>query len=471
MNAARALEYAQNNQSRFIAELGEFVRFPSVSAQAEYRAAVNGCARWLAAHLRSVGFGKTRIIRTRRHPLVYAEYFRSRSLPTLLVYGHYDVQPPEPLDEWLTEPFSPVVKNKYLYGRGVSDDKGQMFALIKAVEAYFQTRGALPVNVKCIFEGEEEIGSKHLLNFLENHQDLLRSDVAVVSDMSVLSPDKPAVTYALRGTLSLELEIRGPAHDLHSGNFGGAIHNPVQALCEMIGKLHDENGRIQIPGFYDRVAAPREDERRYLARVGASDAAILKNARTRNGWGEREFTLYERIALRPALAVSGITGGYQGAGTKAIIPAGASAKLNIRLVPDQDPEEIARRFRARIARLTPPTVRSRVKIQFAVKPVVIDLKNRFTRAAVAAYRKGFGARPVFVRSGGTIPPISAIHERLGIPVMMLGFALPGDRLHAPNERFYLPNFFKGIATGIWFLDELARSERMISAASANVRSI
>ena len=458
METSRALRYAQKNRSRFVRELCEFARYRSISAQDEHRADVNRCARWLAAHLRNIGFGKARIIETRRHPLVYAERMESERLPTLLVYGHYDVQPPEPLDEWHSKPFEPIVKNRYLYGRGTSDDKGQMFALVKALECFLQTGGALPVNVKCIFEGEEEIGSRSLIDFLRKHKNALRADAAIVSDMSIPATDKPAITYALRGTLSLELEIRGPAQDLHSGNFGGAIHNPLQALCEIIAGLHDARGRIQIPGFYDRVRLPRVAERRYLSRVGASDATILKNAGARAGWGEREFSLYERTTLRPSLAVSGITGGYQGQGAKAIIPATARAKLSFRLVDDQNPQEIAELFRAHIARLTPPTVKSLVRVQFAAKPVDIDLKNRFTRAAVEAYQKGFGARPVFLRSGGTIPPVSAMHDFLGIPVMMLGFALPDDRLHSPNERFYLPNFFKGIATGISFLNELAKTE-------------
>lgn len=456
MNTAFALGYARKNQKRFVRELREFTRFPSISAQDEYRGAVNDCAGWLVAHLQKTGFKKTRIIPTDKHPLVYAEWKQSSSLPTLLIYGHYDVQPPEPLDEWNSKPFQPVVKNNYLYGRGTSDDKGQMFALIKALESYLQTQKALPVNVKCIFEGEEEIGSKSLIACLASHKKLFEADVALVSDMSILARNKPAITYALRGTISLELEVRGPERDLHSGNFGGAIHNPVQALCEIIAKLHDKNGKIQIPGFYERVRQPRTGERVYMSREGVIDREILKSAGSPLDWGEKEFTIYERTTLRPALSVVGITGGYQGQGTKAIIPAKASAKLNFRLVCDQDPEEIARLFREHIKRVTPPTIRSFVKTQFAVKPVVINLKNRFTRAAIAAYQKGFGVRPVFVRSGGTIPPVSAIHELLNIPIMMLGFALPDDKPHSPNERFYLPNFFKGIAAGIWFLEEIAK---------------
>lgn len=467
MNTTLALKYAQNNQTRFLTELQEFVRFPSISAQDEYQKALNKCAGWLVAHLRRVGFKKARIMRTRKHPLIYAERMQSRSLPTLLVYGHYDVQPPEPLNEWQSAPFEPMVKNNYLYGRGASDDKGQLFVWIKALESYLQTQGALPVNVKCIFEGEEEIGSANLIEFMSEHKDALRADVAVVSDMSILAPDKPAITYALRGTLNLELEIRGAEQDLHSGNFGGAIHNPIQALCEIIAKLHDENGKIQIPGFYDRVPQLDESERRYMSRVGDSDKEILKDARARKGWGEEEFTLYERMTLRPSLSVVGITGGYQGQGTKAIIPAKASAKLNFRLVPDQKPEEIARLFCEHIARLTPPTVHSFVQTQFAAKPVVVSRNNPFTRAAISAYRKGFGAHPVFIRSGGTVPPVSAINERLNIPVIMFGFALPDDKLHSPNERFYLPNFFKGIDTGIWFLDVIAKTRNFKHRGAPN----
>ena len=457
MNPSIALSYAKTNQKRFVAVLREFVRFPSISSQDKYRQALNDCAGWLVAHLRKIGFKQARIIPTRKHPLVYAEWIQSKELPTLLIYGHYDVQPPEPLKEWDSPPFKLVVKNNYLYGRGTSDDKGQLFAWVKSLEAYLQTSRALPVNVKCIFEGEEEIGSANFIEFLENNRTAMQADVAVLSDMPILAPNKPAITYALRGALSLELEIRGPEQDLHSGNFGGAIYNPIQALCEIIAKLHDENGRIQIPGFYDRVRQPNVEERSYLSGVGGTAKQILKDAKIQSGWGERGFTLYERMTMRPSLTFSGITGGYQGQGMKAIIPAKASAKLDIRLVPDQNPEDIERLFRKEIARLTPPSVRSFVKTQFAAKPVIVDRKNHFTRAAISAYQKGFRICPVFARLGGTIPPVSAIQELLNIPIIMLGFGLPDDKLHSPNERFYLPNFFKGIATGIWFLDEIAKS--------------
>jgi acetylornithine deacetylase/succinyl-diaminopimelate desuccinylase-like protein len=306
--------------------------------------------------------------------------------------------------------------------------------------------------VKCIFEGEEEIGSPHLAPLISKNKDALQADLALVSDTKMLGKNRPAISYAQRGALSLELEVRGPRQDLHSGNFGGAIHNPLQALCEMIAALHDRSGRVAIPGFYDRVRRWNPEERAATRRDGPSDARILRDAGAAAAWGEAHFNLYERTTLRPAVTVNGIAGGYRGPGGKAVIPARASAKLNFRLVPDQDPAEIDRLFRRHIARLTPATVRSAVRTSSRAKPVLLDRRHPAMRAAIIAYRKGFGAPPVFIRSGGTIPVVRVFQDVLGIPTVLMGFALPGDRIHAPNEKFHLPNFHKAIATSIWFLE-------------------
>ena len=453
MEAERSLLYARANRGRFLEELKTFLRFPSVSAQPAHAADVKRCAQWLAEHLQKIGL-TVKIVPTARHPLVFATWLKAVGRPTVLIYGHYDVQPPEPLQEWRSPPFEPNVRGEDLFARGACDDKGQMFTHVKALESLLRTQSALPVNVKCLFEGEEEIGSPNLLPFVERNRKALAADAAVVSDTQMLGPDRPAISYAERGTLALELQVRGPRRDLHSGNFGGVAHNPLQALCEMISQLHGEDGRIAIPGIYDRVRKPKGAEREYLSEAGPSDQQILRNAGVKRPWGERGFTLYERLTLRPALTLNGITGGYQGSGGKGIIPAHATAKLSFRLVPDQKPEDVETLFREHIARITPATVTSSVRTVSRANPAVVDPRRPVMRAAASAYGKGFGAAPVFLRSGGTIPVVSAFQHTLKIPTVLMGFALPDDRLHAPNEKFHLPNFFNGVATSIWFLKAL-----------------
>jgi acetylornithine deacetylase/succinyl-diaminopimelate desuccinylase-like protein len=457
MKQSNPVAYAQAERPRFLAELQKFIRFPTVSAQSKHAADIERCARWLAGHLRNIGLERVNIFPTPRHPVVYAEWCRARGEPTVLIYGHYDVQPAEPFNEWRTPPFEPTVRSNNLYGRGASDDKGQLFTHIKALEACLKTRGRLPVNVKCLFEGEEEIGSPNLKPFLQRNQRKLAADVAVMSDTRFLAPERPALTYALRGGLSLELEVSGQQTELHSGNFGGALHNPLQALCEIIAKLHDREGRIAIPGFYDRVRRWGEAERAFMARQGPSDAQFLRDARARQGWGERGYSLYERVTIRPALSVTGISGGYQGPGVKAVIPARAVAKLNFRLVPDQQPREIEQLVRQHLCQLTPAAVRSEVRTHLLARPALINRDHPAMRAAAAAYQRGFGAAPVFLRSGGTIPVVNALQELLGLPTVLLGFALPDDRLHAPNEKFHLPNFYRGIETCLWFLELIGRT--------------
>jgi acetylornithine deacetylase/succinyl-diaminopimelate desuccinylase-like protein len=456
------LSYAQDERARFVAELKQFVAFPSVSAQPERKADVRRCAEWLATHLRGAGLDHVRIVPTAGHPIVYADWLRARGRPTVLVYGHYDVQPADPLAAWQSPPFEPTLRGENLHGRGASDDKGQMFTHVKAIESLLRATGTLPVNVKCLFKGEEEIGSTHLLAFLRRHGEAMTADIAVLSDNRMLGPDRPVITESLRGGLSVELEVFGQGHDLHSGNFGGAVHNPLQALCEILVGLHDAGGRIAIPGLYDRVRQLSARERTYMRGFGPSDAAILADASAQTGWGEAGYTLYERTTIRPALTINGLTGGYQGPGTKAVIPSRASAKLNFRLVPDQDPLEIDRLLRAHVARIAPPTVRTAIRTDLAVKPAVTERNHPAVSAAAAAYQKGFGAAPVFVRSGGTIPVVNHLREILGIPSVLMGFALPDDGLHAPNEKFHLPTFFKAIATSIHFLTEVAGIGRQAS---------
>jgi acetylornithine deacetylase/succinyl-diaminopimelate desuccinylase-like protein len=465
MNEAptHALAYARDHRRQSLTELKEFIRFPSVSAQPRHADDVRRCAQWLASHLRRIGFPDVAVIPTPRHPIVHASWRRAVGRPNVLIYGHYDVQPPDPLAEWHSPPFDPTVRGQDLFGRGACDDKGQMFAHVKALEAYLQTQRALPVNVKCLFEGEEEIGSPNLVPFVARNQEALAADVAVMSDTRMLAPDRPALNYAERGALYLEVELRGPEQDLHSGNFGGAVHNPLQALCEAIAALHDKDGRITIPGFYGDVRNWPQAERLRMARTGPSNAQILRDAHVTEGWGESGYTLYERLTIRPALTVNGITGGYQGPGGKGVIPARARAKLSFRLVPSQDPRKIDRLFRAHLARIVPSTMRASVRTLSGAKPALVDPKHPAIAAAALAYRKGFGAAPVLLRSGGTIPILSTFQQVLGIPTVLMGFALPNDRIHAPNEKFHLPNFFNGIKTCIWFLATIGPGRNLLNS--------
>jgi acetylornithine deacetylase/succinyl-diaminopimelate desuccinylase-like protein len=331
-----------------------------------------------------------------------------------------------------------------------------MFVHVKALESFLRT-SKLPVNVKCLFEGEEEVGSANFDAFVQRNARALAADVAVVSDMRILAPDRPAITFSVRGELGLELKVFGQRSDLHSGNFGGAVHNPLQALCEIIARLHDASGRVSIPGFYDDVRPVDDEERARMRRTGPDDRQMIADAGARRPWGERGHTLYERTTVRPALTINGLTGGYQGPGAKAVIPAKASAKISFRLVPSQHPDEVERLFRDHLSRITPPTVRVQIRRTLASRPSVVDRRHPAMRAASAAYSRGFGAAPVFVRLGGSIPIVQTFHEQLKIPTVLMGFALPDDAIHGPNEKFHLPNFHNGITTSIEFLSQFART--------------
>jgi acetylornithine deacetylase/succinyl-diaminopimelate desuccinylase-like protein len=459
MSLARALKYARRHRARFVEELAAFVRFPSVSAQPAHAGDVRACAGWLAGKLRASGLERVEVVSTPGHPAVVGEWRHAPGRATVLIYGHYDVQPPDPLAEWRSPPFEPRVRGENLYGRGASDDKGQLWAHVKAIESSLVGAGTLPVNVVCLFEGEEEVGSTNLSLVLESRPQILGADAAVISDTRILGPDRPAITYALRGKLAFELELRGSEQDLHSGGFGGAVHDPAQVLCELITGLHDARGRIAIPGLYDGVRDWGEAERARMARDGPDDSSILRDARARLGWGERGYTLQERTTIRPALVVTGLRSGYQGPGAKAIIPARASARFCLRLVPDQDPREVARLVRRHLDRAVPPTVRHCVRILSAAAPALKDRRHPVMRAARSAYARAFGRPPVFLRSGGTIPLVGTLQNRYGIPTVLMGFALPDDRMHAPNEKLHLPTFGRALETILWFLAYVGRDHQ------------
>jgi acetylornithine deacetylase/succinyl-diaminopimelate desuccinylase-like protein len=377
--------------------------------------------------------------------------------PTVLIYGHYDVQPPEPFDLWHSEPFKPDVRGQNLYARGASDDKGQIFLHIKAVEAYLKSSGKLPVNVKFIIEGEEEIGGPSLEPFVEQNAKLLASNVALISDTGMPAPDLPALTYALRGLCYMEIEITSPQRDLHSGSFGGAVYNPIQALSEIIVSLKDGHGHITIPGFYDRVRPLDDDERKSLAKVPFDDQVFRAEAGIPSTWGEEGYTVLEQITARPTLDCNGVWGGYTGEGSKTVLPSKAFAKISMRLVPDQDHEEIARLFHDYVIKVAPPQVQVKVKSLHGGRPAMVERNSPVIQAAATALERAFDRRPVFVREGGSIPVVSTFKRVLGIPTVLMGFGLSDDNLHSPNEKFYLPNLYRGIQASIHFLDELAKA--------------
>ena len=453
MSGDAAVAYARRTESRFVGDLARFVSFASVSAQPARARDVQACADWLAAHLRGIGLADATAHPTAGHPIVCATWRRRPGAPTLLVYGHYDVQPVEPVSAWSSPPFEPTRIGDRLVGRGASDDKAQLLAHVAALESYLRTAGGPPVNVVCVFEGEEESGSRSLAPFLLAQRDRLRPDLAVVSDTTMLGAERPALTYALRGNLVLELAVRGPSHDLHSGNFGGAVANPLESLCALLASLHDEHGRVAVARFYDRVVPLSPAERDLMARNGPSDAELLRSSGSAAA-GEPGFTLYERSTARPSLSVTGVAGGYAGAGAKAVVPARAVAKLDVRLVPRQDPRTIEQLIRRHVA--THARVPTSVSVIAASPPARSDLTHPLLQAAAAAYARGFGRRPALVRSGGTVPVVAMLQERLGVPTALLGFGLPEDRMHAPNESAHLPTFARAIETCIWFLHEAAR---------------
>lgn len=444
------------NFKKAVYELSEFIRFASLSTSPAGNLHLQNCAKWLAAHLQSIGLENVKIIPTKKHPIVYADWMHAPGQPTLIIYGHYDVQPVDPINEWKDNPFSGLVKDGYIHGRGSSDDKGQLFAHVKALEYYLEQYGEIPINVKCVFEGEEEIGSPGLKELIQRSPQWLKADACVVSDMAIPTPEQPAITYSLRGALSLELEMRGQKHDLHSGTFGGAILNPALALCEVIASLHDKQGRITIPGFYNSVQKKSERELLHQRINERSDKAILSDAETNCGWGEQGYSLYERIAFRPSLSVNGIKSGYQEEGPKAIIPSSASAKISFRLAQGQNPSHIETLFRDYIRSVSPPCMTVSIKKATAAMPVTVNPNNSFIKCAARAYEKAFHKPVKLIGSGGTIPIVNLLYEGLSMPVVMMGFALPNDNPHGPGEKFLLQNFQRGITTSIYFIQELSK---------------
>jgi len=450
------LSYLRANERRFIAELSAYVRFPSVSAQPQHRGDLQRCAEWLTEHCRSFGL-EARLHPTAGNPILLARTPRKPGAKKkhFVVYGHYDVQPPEPFELWKSPPFEPRIEGRNMFARGASDNKGQNFAHLKAVEAFLKTGTELPVDLTFVIEGEEEVGCENLAPFLRAHRDALRCDGVVISDNGIPSPRHPALTYALRGILAIELRLDGPDRDLHSGIFGGSVENPAMALCQLLAKLRDKNGRITVPGYYDDVKPLTAYERKQLASVPHSDASYRKFLGAPALSGEKGFTSVERRTSRPTCEINGLTSGYQGAGSKTIVPAWASAKLTFRLVPDQKPDRAAKLIVAHLKKLCPPSARLTVEVGHAGEPYIVSPTSAHAQAALRALKAGWGFEPVLAREGGSIPIVNDFRKILGVDTLLIGMALKDDNPHSPNEKFDLDCFAKGMATGAHLWRELA----------------
>ena len=462
MNRSRPspLEFARSQQTRFLEELKSLLRIPSISTLPEHAGDVRFAAESLARELERVGLEHVRLIETSGHPLVYGDWLHAAGKPTCLAYGHYDVQPPDPLDEWHTPPFEPTERNGNLYARGAVDDKGQMFMHVKALESLFQAPGgSLPINVRVILEGEEEVGGEGIAQFVREHPVQLQADFALVSDTEMFAPGLPTLCVGLRGMIYTELEAVGARTDLHSGIYGGAAPNPFIALAQVIAALKDPLGHILIPGFYDQVAAPGAEELKAWKSLPFDEEHYrTSEVGSRELCGEPGFSVLERTWVRPTMDVHGMPGGFIGAGAKTVIPARATAKISFRLVPNMNPREAFAQYKSFVESLQPKGIDLRVRLIHSGDPIVVRTDNPYIRAATRALHQVFGKETVFIRSGGSIPIVGDFERHLKIPTVMMGFGLPDDNLHAPNEKFHIANFHRGIESIIRFFDELGLEE-------------
>ena len=445
--------YAREQRSRFLEDLQSLIRIPSVSTLPEHYADLRRAAQWLEQRLRDLGL-RAWIIESDSHPIVYGEWMGAPGRPTLLCYGHYDVQPPDPLDEWQSPPFEPTVRGDSLYARGASDDKGQLMIQLCAVESWLRTAGRLPVNVKLFIEGAEALGSPRITGFIPKNKRLLKADAALVCDGMFFAPEVPALVTGLRGLVYAEVEAHGASHDLHSGQYGGAAPNALEALARIIASLRDRRGRVTIPRFYAAVRPPSPMEREAWERLPFDEQAYLTELGIDLAPGEEGYGILERRWARPTLEVHGIVGGFIGPGPKTVIPAKGVAKISMRLVPDQKPKAVLRAFTRKVQRLAPPGVRTEVRALSLADPVVVAPEEPAVRVAARAIEEVFGRGPVYMREGGSVPVVAEFINALRAPAVLMGFGLPDDRLHAPNEKFHLPNFYRGIDAVIRFLELL-----------------
>lgn len=452
----QVIKYIEQNYDRYLEELREFLRIPSISTLPENKPDMQKAASFVANKLKDAGMNRVEIFQTEGHPLVYGEWLGAPGKPTVLIYGHYDVQPVDPIELWSSPPFEPTIKDGKIYARGATDDKGQMFMHIKSVEAYFKTIGHLPLNVKYIIEGEEEIGSGNLNTFLKQNADLLKCNAVLISDTALFEPGTPTITYGLRGLAYMEVEVTGPNRDLHSGTFGGAVDNPINVLAKMIAKLQDKDGRITIPGFYDDVLKLSKKERENFKALKFKEKDFAKSIGLKELKGEKGYTTLERIWARPTLDCNGIFGGFTGQGAKTVLPSKATAKISMRLVPHQDPKKIAKLFAKHIKKIAPTTVKVEVKDLHGGYPVITLLDDPATVAASKAMARSFGKKTVFMREGGSIPIVVEFANRLKASPVLMGLGLNTENLHSPNEHFNLNHFRLGIKSSAYFFDEYSK---------------
>lgn len=455
--APSSIEYLQSNKEQFLDGLKNLLRIPSISTLPEHNPDIRRTAEFIADELRQIGLRGVEIIEGKpgRHPLIYAEWLEAPGKPTLLLYGHYDVQPPDPLEEWTSPPFEPTVRGKDIFARGSCDDKGQTYILVKAVECFLRSEGKLPVNVKFLIEGEEEVGGEHIEEYVPLNPDRLKADAAVVCDTEMFAPGLPTLTTGLRGLIYTEVEARGASHDLHSGVYGGAAPNPMQALAEIIAGIKGPDGKIRIPGYYADVRRPSRKELEAWKKLPFKESAFLKKevgspALT----GEKNFSVLERLWARPTFEVHGIRGGFVGEGAKTVIPSVATAKISLRIVPEMNPKKVIRQFTAAVKKLTPRGIKTKVRVINGAPASVVSTESTYIAAAAEAMQKVFKKKTVYMRSGGSIPIVGLFLKHLNIPSIMMGFGLPDDNLHAPNEKFHLPNFYGGIESVIRYFEIL-----------------
>lgn len=442
-------EYQEANKERFLEELIALLRIPSVSARAEHKADMKTCAEMVKIRLVEAGADKVTIYETPGHPIVYGEIMKDPALPTVLVYGHYDVQPVEPLELWHSDPFDPVVKDGKIFARGSADDKGQFYMHVKALEIMVKTQ-SVPTNIKFLIEGEEEVGSNHLATFMEEHKELLKADVVLISDTSMISLETPSIDVGVRGMSYVEVEVTGPNRDLHSGVYGGAVANPITILSQMIAGLHDKDNHITIPGFYDDVQVLSDEERARLNEAPFDKEAYKEDLGVEELWGEKGYTTLERTGIRPTLELNGIWGGYTGEGSKTVLPSKANAKISCRLVPNQEHNKITALLTKHLESIAPAGISVKVTPHHGGNPYVTPIDSIEYRAAEKAMEKAFGKTPIPLRGGGSIPITSLFETILNCKTIFLGFGLDSDNLHSPNEKFNIENYYKGIATIPYF---------------------
>jgi acetylornithine deacetylase/succinyl-diaminopimelate desuccinylase-like protein len=451
----KVIDFININRDRYLEELKAFLAIPSISALPQHAGDVQRCAEWCADEMRRIGLENVRLVATPGNPVVYGDWLHASGAPTILFYGHYDVQPVDPLDLWQSPPFEATIRDGEIYARGSADDKGQVFMHFKAIEAHLKQAGSLPVNIKIILEGEEEVGSANLDNFIRDHRGELGADVVVISDSPMFARGVPSICYGLRGLVYFQIDLRGSSTDLHSGSFGGAVSNPAFVLAQMLAQMKDRSGRIRIPGFYDDVVALQEEERKAWASLPFNERKYKKDFGIPKVAGETGYTTLERTWARPTFEVNGLMSGFTGEGAKTVLPALAMAKVSMRLVPNQSPDKIAELFEAHVKDIAPATVELKITRMHGGKPWMTSYDNPYVQAAGRAIEKGFGRKPVFTREGGSIPVVSTFQEELGLPSVLFGVGLPDENAHAPNEKLDLENFQGGIIASAILYQEIA----------------